>query len=29
MDTYCLLKQMFALENYISDVKKSAQNNYF
>ena len=22
MDTYCLLKQMFGLENYISDVKK-------
>ena len=30
MDTYCLLKQRFGLENYISDVKKkSAQNNSF
>ena len=24
MDTYCLLKQRFGLENYISDVKKRA-----
>ena len=24
METYCLLKQMFGLENYISDVKKRA-----